>query len=83
MVAKLSELEPEKQTKEVAAAIFREVLGHRLGYERGLGEMVIPESSRKYTESRFTELIATTENYEKYVAYHKSQLVDNLRGNVS
>ncbi|KAF5465369.1 hypothetical protein F2P56_015382 [Juglans regia] len=47
MVGKLDTLEPEKQTDEIATGVFKEVLGHRPGYARGLGEMVIPESTRQ------------------------------------
>ncbi|XP_042962028.1 uncharacterized protein LOC122296414 isoform X1 [Carya illinoinensis] len=42
MVEKLNEMQPEERTKEAAAAVFREVLGRRSGYERGLGEKVMP-----------------------------------------
>ncbi|KAG7995286.1 hypothetical protein I3843_01G101700 [Carya illinoinensis] len=51
MAANMSKLEPEKRTKEAAMTIFKEVLGQRLGYVRGLGKMVIPESSRQATDS--------------------------------
>ncbi|XP_040994427.1 uncharacterized protein LOC121240973 [Juglans microcarpa x Juglans regia] len=51
MAAKMAELELEKQTKEAATTIFKEVLGHKLGYVRGLGEMVISESSRQSTNA--------------------------------
>ncbi|KAG6620663.1 hypothetical protein I3842_Q055100 [Carya illinoinensis] len=81
MVAKYSKLEPEKQTKDVAASIFREVLGHRPGYARGLGEMVIPESSRQNTAEKFAALTERAERHEKDAKYYKNQL-EELRGNV-
>ncbi|XP_042974305.1 uncharacterized protein LOC122305925 [Carya illinoinensis] len=46
MVERLDGLEPEQRTNEAAATVFREVLGSRPGYSRGLGEMVIPNSTR-------------------------------------
>ncbi|XP_042940150.1 uncharacterized protein LOC122275235 [Carya illinoinensis] len=81
MVAKYFKLEPEKQTKDVAASIFREVLGHRPGYARGLGEMVIPESSRQNTAEKFAALTERAERHEKDAEYYKNQL-EELRGNV-
>ncbi|KAF5447889.1 hypothetical protein F2P56_033406 [Juglans regia] len=47
MQGRLDGLGPEQRSDEAAATVFREVLGHRPGYARGLGEMVIPESSRQ------------------------------------
>ncbi|XP_035539745.1 uncharacterized protein LOC118344058 [Juglans regia] len=81
MVAKMAELEPEKRTKEAAATIFKEVLGHRPGYVRGLGEMVIPESSRQSTNARIVELTERAERSEKETAHYKT-LHDDLRANV-
>ncbi|KAG6619784.1 hypothetical protein I3842_Q081900 [Carya illinoinensis] len=68
-------------TKDVAASIFREVLGHRPGHARGLGEMVIPESSRQNTTEKFAALTERAERHEKDVEYYKNQL-EELRGNV-
>ncbi|KAF5475855.1 hypothetical protein F2P56_007617 [Juglans regia] len=81
MVAKLDQLEPENRTKEAAAEIFREVLGHRPGYVRGLGEMVMPKSSKDNTEEWITKLAAAAEKHEKDTQYYKS-LLDELRGDV-
>ncbi|XP_035549598.1 uncharacterized protein LOC118349385 [Juglans regia] len=81
MAAKMAKLEPEKRTKEAAATIFKEVLGHRPGYVRGLGEMVIPESSRQSTNARIVELTERAERSEKETAHYKT-LHDDLRANV-
>lgn len=51
----MSELKPEKRTKEATAEVILEVLGHGSGYERGLGKMVIPKSSRQRTNERLAE----------------------------
>ncbi|XP_042960974.1 uncharacterized protein LOC122295785 [Carya illinoinensis] len=81
MAANMSKLEPEKQTKEAAMTIFKEVLGQRSGYVRGLGEMVIPESSRQATDAQIAELTERAERHEKEAADYKGQL-DDLRENV-
>ncbi|XP_041020840.1 uncharacterized protein LOC121262408 [Juglans microcarpa x Juglans regia] len=81
MTAKMTELEPEKQTKEAATVIFKEVLGHRPAYVRGLSEMVILESSRQSTNARIAESTEFAERDEKEAAYYKA-LHDNLRANV-
>ncbi|KAF5465135.1 hypothetical protein F2P56_015166 [Juglans regia] len=61
MVSKMSKLEPSQRTEEAAATVFREVLGSRLGYARGLGEMVIPETTRvrdRERDQRYLDLVA-------------------------
>jgi len=47
MVGKMLDMEPEQHSKEAAAFVFRDVLGYRPGYARGLGEMIIPDSTEK------------------------------------
>lgn len=90
MAAKMLELEPKKRTKEAAAAIFKEVLGHKSGYARGLSEMVIPESSRQAADpessrqaadAQIAELTERAEMFEKAASDYKDQL-DDLRANV-
>ncbi|KAF5468571.1 hypothetical protein F2P56_012714 [Juglans regia] len=61
MVSKMSELEPSQRTEVAAATVFREVLGSRPGYARGLGEMVIPETTRvrdRERDQRYLDLVA-------------------------
>ncbi|KAF5465271.1 hypothetical protein F2P56_015293 [Juglans regia] len=88
MARKLAKLEPKKHTKEAATTIFEEVLSHRSGYVRGLGEMVIPDSSRGCNDEVITELTTVAARHQEDVArhekdaqYYKSQL-DELRGDV-
>ncbi|XP_041001451.1 uncharacterized protein LOC121247164 [Juglans microcarpa x Juglans regia] len=81
MVGKMDELEPEQSTNEAAASIFREVLGSRPGYARGLGEMVIPESTKQAESERWTEYAAAVERHKKEADSYKSQL-EELRGDV-
>ncbi|XP_042982960.1 uncharacterized protein LOC122312424 isoform X2 [Carya illinoinensis] len=52
MVSKMDGLEPDQRNDEAASIVFREVLGHRPGYARGLGEMVIPESTRQWNTQK-------------------------------
>ncbi|KAF5447812.1 hypothetical protein F2P56_033333 [Juglans regia] len=79
MVGKLDDLEPEKCTDDAAASVFREVLGHRPGYARGLGEMVIPESTRQRDREREKEYLASVEEHKKDADHYKTQL-DEMRG---
>ncbi|XP_035543151.1 uncharacterized protein LOC108990421 [Juglans regia] len=95
MVDKLDDLEPERRTEDAAASVFREVLGHRPGYARGLGEMVIPESTRQRDREREKEYRALieqhkkdadtykkdAENYKKDALNYKTQL-DEMRDEV-
>ncbi|XP_042985493.1 uncharacterized protein LOC122314147 [Carya illinoinensis] len=81
MVAKMFELELEKWTKETAAEVFREVLGYKSGFAKGLSEMVISKSSKQRNNERIAELSITTERHEKDAEYYKRQL-EELRGDV-
>ncbi|KAG6722725.1 hypothetical protein I3842_03G174300 [Carya illinoinensis] len=74
MVGKLDNLEPEQRTDETAAGVFREVLGHRPGYSRGLGEMVIPESTRQRSLAREKEYLALIEKHKKDAESSKSEM---------
>lgn len=57
MQSRLDVLELEQHTDEAASTVFREVLGHRPGYARGLGEMVIPESSRQHDRLKMQQYL--------------------------
>ncbi|KAG6691929.1 hypothetical protein I3842_10G086200 [Carya illinoinensis] len=88
MVKKLNGLEHKQRTNDVAASVFREVLGSRPGYARGLGEMIIPESTRQRDSQREKEYPALikkhkqdadnykkdAENYRKDADKYKTQL---------
>ncbi|XP_042963797.1 uncharacterized protein LOC122297717 [Carya illinoinensis] len=74
MVGKLDTLEPEQRTSEAAAGVFKEVLGSRPGYARGLGEMVIPESTRQRSLEREREYIALIEKHKKEAESSKSEM---------
>ncbi|XP_042978654.1 uncharacterized protein LOC122309295 [Carya illinoinensis] len=86
MVRKMDGLEPEQRNDEAAASVFREVLGHRPGYARGLGEMVIPESTRQRNTQKEREYQALiekhktdAENYKKDADHYKTKL-DEVMG---
>ncbi|KAF5459612.1 hypothetical protein F2P56_019549 [Juglans regia] len=72
---------PDKRTDEAAAGVFREVLGHRPGYARGLGEMVIPESTRQRSLAREREYIALIEKHKKEAEASKSQM-ESMKANM-
>ncbi|KAF5452106.1 hypothetical protein F2P56_027139 [Juglans regia] len=74
MVGKMDGLEPEQCTDEAAVSVFREVLGQRPGYARGLGEMVIPESTRQRDREREREYLALIEKHKKDADNYKTQL---------
>ncbi|XP_040994360.1 uncharacterized protein LOC121240904 [Juglans microcarpa x Juglans regia] len=78
MVGKLDDLEPERRTDEAAANVFREVFGHRLGYARGLGEMVIPKSTRQWDHERGKEYLALIEQHKKDADNYKKD-TDNYK----
>lgn len=65
MVGKIDGLDLEQCTDEAATSVFREVLGHRPGYVRGLGEMVIPESTRQWDFQREKEYLALIEKHKQ------------------
>ncbi|XP_042951939.1 uncharacterized protein LOC122289083 [Carya illinoinensis] len=81
MVEKMNSLEPEKRTEESVAAIFREVLGHKAGYAKGLGEMVIPESTRERDRQRDKEYATLVERHQKDAEYHKPT-VEVMKGDM-
>ncbi|KAF5457819.1 hypothetical protein F2P56_021896, partial [Juglans regia] len=75
MVEKLNAMELENRTKEAVAVVFREVLGNRPGYSRGLGEMVMPETSG--TQQGGENATGTSHDAQ----YYKAEL-EALRANV-
>ncbi|XP_042958209.1 uncharacterized protein LOC122293818 [Carya illinoinensis] len=76
MQGRLDGLEPEERSGEAAATVFREVLGHRPGYARGLGEMVIPESSRQRDQVKMQCYQSEIERYKKDAEQHKKDAED-------
>ncbi|XP_040998138.1 uncharacterized protein LOC121244175 [Juglans microcarpa x Juglans regia] len=81
MIGKMDDIEPEQRTEEAATFVFREVLGYRLGYARGLGEMIISESTSKHERERDKHYAKEVKRHEKEVEYYKSQF-EELRGDV-
>ncbi|KAF5458195.1 hypothetical protein F2P56_022249 [Juglans regia] len=77
MVGKLSDLEPEVRTTEATTWVFRDVLGHKSGYAKGLGEMIIPESIQKQDSERDKQYVEVV----KEAAYYKNEVAE-LRGDV-
>ncbi|XP_042985669.1 uncharacterized protein LOC122314255 [Carya illinoinensis] len=78
MVERLDGLEPEQRTNEAAATVFREVLGSRPGYSRGLGEMVIPDSTRQRDREREKEYLAMIEKHKQDADNYKKD-AENYR----
>ncbi|XP_042969119.1 uncharacterized protein LOC122301810 [Carya illinoinensis] len=76
MQGRLDGLEPEQRCDEAAASVFREVLGHRPGYARGLGEMVIPESSRQRDQVKMQCYLSEIERHKKDAEQHKKNADD-------
>ena len=71
MQGRLDGLGPEQRSDEAAATVFREVLGHRPGYARGLGEMVIPESSRQRDKVEMQQYMSEAEKHKKDAEQYK------------
>ena len=76
MQGRLDGLEPEQRCGEAAASVFREVLGHRPGYARGLGEMVIPESSRQRDQLKMQCYLSEIQRHKKDAEQHKKNADD-------
>lgn len=45
MLCKMDDIEPKRHTEDTTVSVFKEILGHRPGYARGVSEMVILEST--------------------------------------
>ncbi|KAG7986809.1 hypothetical protein I3843_03G100500 [Carya illinoinensis] len=78
MVQLMNSKEPKACTDEAAARIFREVLGHRSGYSRGMGHSVMPESTKVSGVSceEYERLVEENEANRKNAAYYQGWLED-------
>ncbi|XP_040994346.1 uncharacterized protein LOC121240888 [Juglans microcarpa x Juglans regia] len=81
MVQLMNAKAPEARTDEAAACIFREVLGHRLGYSRGLGNSVMPESIKVagVSNEEYERLAEENEENRKNAEYYRSR-VEEIEG---
>ncbi|XP_040991222.1 uncharacterized protein LOC121238444 [Juglans microcarpa x Juglans regia] len=78
MVELMNAKEPEYRTDEAVATIFREVLGHRSGYSRGLDHSVMPESSivPGVTNVEYERLAKENKQNLKNAEYYKNRMLD-------
>ncbi|XP_040993047.1 uncharacterized protein LOC121239789 [Juglans microcarpa x Juglans regia] len=76
MVQKMNAKEPEDRTDEAVATIFREVLGHRSGYSRGMGHSVMPESPKLpgVPNEEFEHLAEENAENRKNAEYYQNRL---------
>lgn len=75
MVERLNEGEVDGNNDEVANALFKEVLGQRSGYARGLGHSVILDPSPSLRNNRDYQRICEENKRNKNNAYlYKSKL---------
>ncbi|XP_040987080.1 uncharacterized protein LOC121234974 isoform X4 [Juglans microcarpa x Juglans regia] len=79
MIEKLHEMEPEKRTDEAANIIFRDVLGHRSGYARGLGGSVIPEPRPSSMSAQVEHLAQENDKHKNEAMMYKTELDDLKR----
>lgn len=83
MVEKLKEKDPEEDVDEVAAAVFKDVLGFRSGYAQGMGHMVIPDPSPSMKKSKaFVRLAEENERNKTCAEMYKSKL-DSLMSDMA
>lgn len=81
MMGKMDDIEPEQCTEEAATSVFRQVLGYRPRYARGLDEMIISESTSKHEHEWDKHYAKEVKRQEKEVEYYESQF-EELRGYV-
>ena len=76
MVEKMNAKQPDARTDDAAATIFREVLGHRPGYSRGLGHSVMPESPKVpgVPNEEYERLVEENEQNRKNSEYYQNCL---------
>ncbi|KAF5468841.1 hypothetical protein F2P56_012957, partial [Juglans regia] len=79
MIEKLDEMELEERTDEAANIIFRDVIGHRSGYARGLGVSVIPEPRPSSMSAQFEHLAQENEKHKNEAMMYKTELDDLKR----
>ncbi|XP_042958330.1 uncharacterized protein LOC122293934 [Carya illinoinensis] len=82
MVEKMNAKEPDARTDEAAANIFREVLGHRPGYSRGMGHSVMPESPKVpgVPNEEYERLAKENEQNKKNAEYYQNRLKELENG---
>ena len=70
------ERNPTKTNLEVAGHVFHEVLGHKSGYTRGLGNSVIPTPSPTSRSAHVTHLTQQVDKYKSEMETFKEQYLD-------
>ncbi|KAF5476077.1 hypothetical protein F2P56_007820 [Juglans regia] len=81
MVGKMLDLEPRQRSEEAAASVFRDVLGYRPGYAKGLGEMIILDFTKKKDCECQKYHAEEVERHKKEAEYYKSEF-EELRASV-
>ncbi|XP_042991353.1 uncharacterized protein LOC122318221 [Carya illinoinensis] len=79
MCEKLYEIQPEECTDEAAKTIFRDVLGHRSGYTRGLGGSVITETRPSAMLAQLEHLGQENEKHKNEALMYKTELDEMKR----
>ncbi|XP_042975628.1 uncharacterized protein LOC122307079 [Carya illinoinensis] len=79
MCEKLDEIQPEERTDEAAKVIFRDVLGHRSGYTRGLGGSIIPENRPSAMSAQLEQLAQENEKNKNEALKYKTELDEMKR----
>ncbi|KAF5458833.1 hypothetical protein F2P56_022834 [Juglans regia] len=77
MVSMMNAKEVECRTDEAAAVIFREVLGHRSSYSRGLGHSVLPEKSivAGVPNEEYERLTEENQQNRKNAEYYQNRVI--------
>ncbi|KAF5475562.1 hypothetical protein F2P56_007358 [Juglans regia] len=81
MVQLMNAKDPNARTDEAATTIFREVLGHRSRYNKGLGHSVMPESTKVagVSNEEYERLAKENEANRKNAEYYQNR-VEEIEG---
>lgn len=82
MLERMHEANSEDNNDDNANAVFKEVLGTRSGYTRGLGHGVIPESHRSLPSNREFERLREENERNKAMAEEFKKKYDNFMGDL-
>lgn len=74
MIEKLNDLKPKERTDEVANIIFKEMLGYRSGYTKGLSGFVIPKPTSSKMLAQVEHLVHKNDRHKNLATQYKIEL---------
>ncbi|XP_042986896.1 uncharacterized protein LOC122315171 [Carya illinoinensis] len=83
VVEKLNEKDPDEEIEEVATSIFKDILGYKFGYAKGLAHSVIPNRFPSMQKNKaFVCLVKENEWNKTCAEMYKSKL-DQIMGQMA